>query len=440
MIPNILVNGSEGIGTGWSSTIPNFNPKDIIANINAFLDEKPLKEMVPWYRGFIGRMERNDKSGFDSVGLIAETDENVFHISELPVKVWTQPYKEFIEDMLTANVTQAKGKSVASKSKATDKPKVKTSSTNTKAPAFLINDYRDNSTHEKISFTIEVDPASVETIYSIGLEKAFKLKKSISLTNLTAFDVKGHVRKYETELDIIREFCVVRLKYYELRKQYMIQHYTNKLEYTANKLRFISLIIEGKLIVSRKPRAQLERELLSLKFDTAGEIEARFKINNKNQKSSSDDSESEEAVENKYTSKDYNYLLSMPIYSLTEENYLKLSKETEELSNKLNTLKNTSTKQLWQSDLRDLEQAIQIFEKHLQDLFEELDLAQQSSNVHKLSRPNKRKRNESGTASTKKKKNENVDVTNRTNDANFDNPLSNLEVDNIFSRLNNKTY
>nr|XP_027193921.1 DNA topoisomerase 2-like [Dermatophagoides pteronyssinus] len=108
VIPNILVNGSEGIGTGWSSTIPNFNPKDIIANINAFLDEKPLKEMVPWYRGFIGRMERNDKSGFDSVGLIAETDENVFHISELPVKVWTQPYKEFIEDMLTANVTQAK--------------------------------------------------------------------------------------------------------------------------------------------------------------------------------------------------------------------------------------------------------------------------------------------------------------------------------------------
>lgn len=30
IIPMCLVNGSEGIGTGWSTTIPNYNPMEIV--------------------------------------------------------------------------------------------------------------------------------------------------------------------------------------------------------------------------------------------------------------------------------------------------------------------------------------------------------------------------------------------------------------------------
>lgn len=33
IIPMILVNGAEGIGSGWSTEIPNFNPRDIVQNI-----------------------------------------------------------------------------------------------------------------------------------------------------------------------------------------------------------------------------------------------------------------------------------------------------------------------------------------------------------------------------------------------------------------------
>jgi DNA topoisomerase-2 len=48
----VLVNGAEGIGTGWSTKIPNYNPKDIIRNIKRLLNDEPIEPMHPWYRGF----------------------------------------------------------------------------------------------------------------------------------------------------------------------------------------------------------------------------------------------------------------------------------------------------------------------------------------------------------------------------------------------------
>lgn len=48
----VLVNGSDGIGTGWSSFIPNFNPADLVANLRRKLDGEEMEPMHPWYRGF----------------------------------------------------------------------------------------------------------------------------------------------------------------------------------------------------------------------------------------------------------------------------------------------------------------------------------------------------------------------------------------------------
>ncbi len=48
IVPAVLLNGAEGIGTGWSTSVPNYNPADIVANIKRMLDgEEPLP-MVPW--------------------------------------------------------------------------------------------------------------------------------------------------------------------------------------------------------------------------------------------------------------------------------------------------------------------------------------------------------------------------------------------------------
>ncbi|AQK54493.1 DNA topoisomerase 2 [Zea mays] len=52
ILPMVLVNGSEGIGTGWSTYIPNYNPRDILANLRRLLNGESTVPMHPWYRGF----------------------------------------------------------------------------------------------------------------------------------------------------------------------------------------------------------------------------------------------------------------------------------------------------------------------------------------------------------------------------------------------------
>ena len=55
-LPLVLVNGAEGIGTGWATSVPSFNPADIINNIEGRLMDSSyeFREMRPWYRNFKG--------------------------------------------------------------------------------------------------------------------------------------------------------------------------------------------------------------------------------------------------------------------------------------------------------------------------------------------------------------------------------------------------
>ena len=52
ILPMVLVNGAEGIGTGWSSSVPNYNPREIVANLRRLMADEPQQPMHPWYRGY----------------------------------------------------------------------------------------------------------------------------------------------------------------------------------------------------------------------------------------------------------------------------------------------------------------------------------------------------------------------------------------------------
>jgi len=53
IIPMVLINGTEGIGTGYASYIPPHNPIDIVANLRLLIKGKEPKEMIPWFRGYL---------------------------------------------------------------------------------------------------------------------------------------------------------------------------------------------------------------------------------------------------------------------------------------------------------------------------------------------------------------------------------------------------
>jgi len=106
ILPMVLVNGASGIGTGWSTDIPNYDPLAIIENLRLWIGKKKMKPMRPWFRGFTGCIESIGKGSYYSWGKFWEND-NGLEITELPIRKWTQDYKEFLQTMLPG----AEGKS-----------------------------------------------------------------------------------------------------------------------------------------------------------------------------------------------------------------------------------------------------------------------------------------------------------------------------------------
>lgn len=102
IIPLVLVNGADGIGTGWSTTIPQFNPREITANLGRMMKNEPYQPMAPWYKGFQGAIEQiGGTNSFSVKGVyrVLEEGGDELEITELQVGKWTRDYKNFLEEL-----------------------------------------------------------------------------------------------------------------------------------------------------------------------------------------------------------------------------------------------------------------------------------------------------------------------------------------------------
>lgn len=101
VIPMVLVNGADGIGTGWSTQIPNYNPIEIVENLRRMMRGEDPERMNPWFRGFRGSIERVEQDKFKISGILEKLDDATIEITELPIRKWTQDFKEMLEEFVT---------------------------------------------------------------------------------------------------------------------------------------------------------------------------------------------------------------------------------------------------------------------------------------------------------------------------------------------------
>lgn len=327
VVPMILINGADGIGTGWSTSIPNYKPEDVIENLKRRMDgdsKDAMLPMIPWFRGWSGETEPMDENGdrFKFSGTITETGENEVEITELPVRVWTQDFKDKLEEIIKAE----------------------------KVPSF-IKDYTEYNTPSKVHFIVKLEEKKMKE-HANKLEELFKLSKSMATSNLVAFDAQGRIHKYASPLDIMEEFYHVRLLTYQKRKQHLLSEMQKELERLSNQARFVTMIIDGKLVVSKKKKGVLVAELQSLKFTRfpkvvdakkSGEFEPVVE-----EEEEGDDAEVEAGAS------DYDYLLGMAIWSLTQERVEKLKRQIGDKQDEIDALIRRSEKELWRQDLDEL--------------------------------------------------------------------------------------
>ncbi|XP_066487440.1 DNA topoisomerase 2-alpha [Tiliqua scincoides] len=342
IIPMVLINGAEGIGTGWSCKIPNYDIREVVNNIRRMLDGDEPLPMFPSYKNFKGTIDALGQSQYLVNGEVSILDSTTIEISELPVRTWTQVYKEqVLEPML--NGTE-------------------------KTPP-LITDYKEYHTDTTVKFIIKMSEQKLVEAEAAGLHKVFKLQTPLSCNNMVLFDHVGCLKKYETAEDILREFYELRLRYYTLRKDWLAGMLGAESAKLNNQARFILEKIEGKIVIENKPKKELIKVLIQRGYDSDPVKKWKESQQKTNDDETSEEGDSEKENESATaTGPDFNYLLNMPLWYLTKEKKDELCKQRDDKETELENLKRKSPDDLWKEDLAALVEALDVLEnKEKQD-------------------------------------------------------------------------
>jgi len=312
IIPMVLVNGSKGIGTGFSTDIMCYNPGQIIQYIRGKLSGAlpgGQVEFVPYYEGFRGTIQKVSEEGkYLFKGKYEKMGVDKIRVTELPVGYWTDDFKEYIEG-LTETVDKA-GKKIVP----------------------VVKEYDDMSKDTSVDFIITLQKGKLAELEAIqldhgcnGVEKQFKLFSTNNSTNMHLFDANDKLKKYDRVQDIIDDYFVTRLELYQKRKDYMVDALSKELLVLSNKSRYISELLAGTIDFRNKKKDAVIQMLNEKKYSVMN-----------------DDDE-------------FKYLTKLPLDSVTEENVARLNKEHSDKVTELDYVKTTTTSQMWLKELEILE-------------------------------------------------------------------------------------
>ncbi|KAI0077419.1 type II DNA topoisomerase, partial [Panus rudis PR-1116 ss-1] len=330
VLPLVLVNGAEGIGTGWSTTIPCYNPTDIIDNIRRLMRGEEQVPMLPWWRGFKGTIKKVAEHKYDVIGVVKKLDDTTVEITELPIHKWTQNYKVELEAMVGE-----KG----------DGP---------------VKDYKEYHDNVNVHFIVTLSEEGMKKAEQQGFHEFFKLTSKINTSNMMCFDFDGRIKKYNSPEEIIEEFYPQRLAYYQKRKDFLSQELQTQLEKLTNQARFIQMIVDKKLVISARKKVDVVAELRKLDFKPFPTVK-KAKVAGETEEVVEEEEEDENDERN---INDYDYLLNMQISSLTRERIEKLKKQAMDKEDELMTLLKLTPTDIWNNDL---ESFLALWEKTYRD-------------------------------------------------------------------------
>ena len=295
IIPAVLLNGSSGIAVGFATNILNRNPLDIIDASIKSLEGKKFSEPLPWWNDFNGIVTKADvaSSTFQLKGRYEVQNTTTVKVTELPPSMTYQKYESHL------NYLQERG---------------------------IIAYYDDNCTKKDISYTIKFSRQELANrIAKDNLESTLKLIEN-ETENITCLDENGKLIIFKSVTEVINYFVKFRLTYYDKRKAYLLDELKTQNITLSNKAKFIKAIIDNKLKLSNRPKADVILDMEKIKFDKVNE--------------------------------GYEYLLGMSIQSMTKERYEELLKQVSENEAEIKRITAISPIDMYREDLKELRKKI----------------------------------------------------------------------------------
>ena len=295
IIPMILVNGAVGIGTGFSTKIPCYDPKTLI-NIVIIR----LKTLSISLKKISSRHTKISRDTLIRLVMISirqmvymrlDQVENPLLLQSFRLEHGTKIHLVFLEKLLNAKNS-------------------------------VLKDYNDKSTDKDVYIELIL----AKKIKDANIPSVFKLQTTISTTNMNLFNEQEQLVPYKKINDIINNFMDVRHKTYVERKEYIINNLEHEIMIITNKYKYILEILNDAIDLRKKSSQQINEMLNKKEYDLID--------------------------------KSYNYLIKMPMDSVNIENVERLKNEVDEKNKQLNILKETTIQEMWLSELARLEKSI----------------------------------------------------------------------------------
>jgi len=288
-LPILLINGSEGVSSGFAQKILPRNPEEIKKYVLSKLAGKTprTKTFIPYFEGFSGTVEQGENSSQWLVkGVANRKGVNKVIISEVPVNYDLKGYIKILDDLEDKKIIQS---------------------------------YKDKSEDDKFLFEVTIPSKTLKSWDDETLYQRLKLVKKIT-ENYTVIDENNKIKVYSSVIDIINKYIDIKLIYMKKRKQHLHDKLDQLIKFDYSKYLFIKMIVDEKLVIAKRKKDAIVKDLNKVKniLDKDGS---------------------------------YDYLLNMPIVNLTKEEMDRLDKKIKGSKDQLKELIKTSEEELWKNDL-----------------------------------------------------------------------------------------
>ena len=220
ILPVALLNGCEGIGSGWRCELPMYNPVDVASWVKQYVTRGSSDvTLTPWFRGFKGEVSVEGRT-VTTRGLLTQISDSVYRVHEIPVGVSIERFKDKIKDLQEDGTIKD----------------------------IVTNNNTENTVDMTFKTTKEVD------LKKLGLISTY------SLSTMVFFNSEGKLFRYDKVEDILKEFCDKRAEFYVVRKQGEIKRMQYQLDLLENKARFIREVLSGTIVLRNKDEDELSLE------------------------------------------------------------------------------------------------------------------------------------------------------------------------------------
>jgi len=343
IIPTVLINGAHGVGTGYSTHVPCYNPKDIINNILRLMNDQEPNDMIPWYRGFSGKILARDEYSNVAYGKYKIIDENTVKISELPIGKWTVDYEKYLQTLEVDTGTSRKKD---------DKP------SRVKENLQCLKEYINESLPDSVNFTLKFNGNILQQLIKAGtLENRLKLTESkcCSTSNMHLFNAKGVITKYDNVCDIMNDYYDFRLEMYEIRKKHHTRILKNELDINKYKIKFLEDVIKRVIVIEKRKKSDVIKDLIKNGYPRLSKditaVEPPADVDD-----DEDDSHTPQ-TETKIVYKKYNYITDLQLFSLTEDKLAELRNQRDMKQAEYEKYCATLSKDIWREELLELSNA-----------------------------------------------------------------------------------